>query len=85
MPCAAYLRGEYGVKGLYVGVPCIIGAKGVERVIEIKLESAEKAEFNKSVRAVRSLIAAIKRLGAAKARKKAAPARKAATRKKTAK
>ena len=85
LPCAAYLSGEYGVKGLYVGVPCVIGAKGVERVIEIKLESAEKAEFNKSVRAVRSLIAAIKRLGAAKARKKAAPARKAATRKKTAK
>ena len=81
LPCAAYLNGQYGVKDLYVGVPCVIGAKGVERIIEIKLESAEKAEFRNSVRAVRSLITAIKRL----TRKKAAPARKAAAKKKTAK
>ncbi len=85
LPCAAYLRGEYGVNGLYVGVPCIIGAKGVERVIEIKLESAEKAAFKKSVRAVRSLITVIKRLKDTKTRKKAAPVRKASTKKTTAK
>ena len=57
LPCAAYLRGEYGVRNLFIGVPCVIGAKGVERVIEIKLESAEKAAFKKSVRAVRSHVA----------------------------
>ena len=85
LPCAAYLRGEYGVKGLYVGVPCVIGAKGVERIIEIKLERGEKAAFDKSVRAVRSLIAAIQRLRGAKTGKKAAPAGKAAAKKTTAK
>jgi len=57
MPCAAYLRGEYGIKGLYVGVPVVIGAKGVERIVEIKLNPAEKAAFNKSVRAVKKMIA----------------------------
>jgi malate dehydrogenase len=62
LPCAAFLRGEYGVKGLYVGVPCIIGAKGVEKIIEIKLDRAEKARFNKSVAAVRSLVAVTKKL-----------------------
>jgi malate dehydrogenase len=56
LPCAAYLRGEYGVKGFYVGVPCIIGAKGVEKVVEIKLDRAEKAAFNKSVKAVRKMV-----------------------------
>ena len=60
LPCAAYLSGEYGVKGVYVGVPVVIGAKGVERVIEIRLDRAEKAAFNKSVAAVRGLIKAIK-------------------------
>ena len=56
LPCAAYLRGEYGVKGLYVGVPCIIGARGVEKVVEITLNRQEKAMFSRSVRAVRTLI-----------------------------
>ncbi|MAF48701.1 MAG: malate dehydrogenase [Rhodospirillaceae bacterium] len=56
LPCAAYLRGEYGVKGLYVGVPVVIGARGVERVVEIKLDPAEKAAFNRSVRAVKKMI-----------------------------
>jgi malate dehydrogenase len=60
LPCAAYLSGEYGVKGVYVGVPVVIGAKGVERGIEIQLDRAEKAAFNKSVAAVRGLIKAIK-------------------------
>jgi len=63
LPCAAYLTGQYGVKGLYVGVPCIIGAKGVEKVIEIKLDRAEKNRFDKSVVAVRTLVAITKKLG----------------------
>ena len=57
LPCAAYLNGEYGVKGLYVGVPVIIGKKGVEKIIELKLNNNEKKEFNHSVKAVKSLTA----------------------------
>lgn len=59
-PCAVNLNGEYGVKNLYVGVPVVIGASGVERIIEIELNSEEKAAFNKSVEAVRTLISNIK-------------------------
>jgi len=70
LPCAAYLTGQYGVKGLYVGVPCIIGAKGVEKVIEIKLDRAEKKRFDKSVAAVRTLVAVTKKLGRAAAKGK---------------
>jgi len=84
MPCAAYLKGQYGVKGLYVGVPVVIGAKGVERIVEIKLDAAEKAGFNKSVRAVQGLIKTIKGLkkkAAAAATAKKKPARKAAVKK----
>jgi len=55
LPCAAYLNGEYGVKGLYVGVPVIIGNKGVEKIIELKLNSAEKKQFQYSVNAVKKL------------------------------
>ena len=55
LSCAAYLNGEYGVKGLYVGVPVIIGCKGVEKIVELKLTSLEKKQFNKSVTAVRDL------------------------------
>src|SRR5467141_4691703 len=56
LPCAAYLNGEYGVKDLYVGVPVVIGAKGVERIVEIELNGAEKAMFEKSTAAVRGLV-----------------------------
>ena len=56
LPCAAYLRGEYGVKGLYVGVPVVIGAKGIEKVVEIKMNREEKLAFNKSIAAVRKLV-----------------------------
>lgn len=56
LPCAACLQGEYGVNGLYVGVPVVIGAGGVERVMEIKLDAAERQMFEKSVGSVRSLI-----------------------------
>ena len=55
LPCAAYLNGEYGVKGLYVGVPVVIGKKGVEKIIKLKLSVTEKKQFNKSVKAVRNL------------------------------
>ena len=55
LPCAAYLNGEYGVKGLYVGVPVVIGKKGVEKIVELKLNSSEKKQFNNSVKAVRNL------------------------------
>ena len=56
LPCAAFLRGQYGVKDLYVGVPVIIGAKGVERIVEIKMNATEKAAFRRSVSAVRKLV-----------------------------
>jgi malate dehydrogenase len=62
LPCAAQLNGEYGVKGLYVGVPVVIGAGGVERVVEIELNKAEKAMFDKSVTAVRGLIDVVRKL-----------------------
>ena len=62
LPCAAMLNGEYGVKGLYVGVPVIIGANGVERVVEIDLNKVEKAMFDKSVAAVRGLIDVVRKL-----------------------
>jgi malate dehydrogenase len=62
VPCAAYLTGQYGVKDLYVGVPVVIGAKGVERIVEIQMNQAEKAEFDKSVAAVRSLLEATKKI-----------------------
>ena len=88
LPCAAYLKGEYGVKGMYVGVPVVIGAKGVERIVEVKLDAVEKAMFKKSVKEVQGLInltaklqaAAAKAAKAAKApaAKKAAPAAKKA-------
>jgi malate dehydrogenase len=65
LPCAAYLTGQYGVKDLYVGVPVVIGAKGVERIVEIAMNAEEKAAFDKSVAAVRSLLEATKKLQAA--------------------
>jgi malate dehydrogenase len=64
LPCAAYLDGEYGVKGLYVGVPTVIGANGVEKVMEIKLDPVEQAMFDKSVGSVKTLIEAAKGLNA---------------------
>ncbi|WP_191059577.1 malate dehydrogenase [Geminicoccus harenae] len=60
LPCAAHLTGEYGVDDLYVGVPVIIGANGVEKVVEIELDAEEKAQFDKSVDAVKKLCAAVK-------------------------
>jgi malate dehydrogenase len=62
LPCAAWLNGEYGVKGLYVGVPVVIGAKGVERVVELELTGAERTEFDKSVSAVKGLVDACQKI-----------------------
>jgi malate dehydrogenase len=62
LPCAAYLNGEYGVRGLYVGVPVVIGANGVEKIVEIDLNAAERAMFTKSVEAVKSLIGACQKI-----------------------
>ena len=59
LPCAAYLDGQYGVKGLYVGVPVVIGAGGVERIVEISLSAEEKAAFDKSVGSVKGLVDAM--------------------------
>ena len=62
LPCAAYLNGEYGVKDIYAGVPVIIGKNGVEKVIEIKLSSEEKEQFDKSIKAVQDLFNAGKKI-----------------------
>jgi malate dehydrogenase len=62
LPAAAYLNGEYGVKGTYVGVPIVIGANGAEKVIEIALNAAEQKAFDKSVGAVEGLIDACKKI-----------------------
>lgn len=62
LPCAAELNGEFGVNGLYVGVPVIIGENGVEKVVEIKLSNTEQADFDKSVDAVKELVEACKNI-----------------------
>jgi malate dehydrogenase len=59
LPCAAYLEGEYGISGLFVGVPVKLGAKGIEQIIEIKLTAGEKAALEKSAGAVKELVAVI--------------------------
>jgi malate dehydrogenase len=62
LPCAAWLNGEYGVKDMYVGVPVVIGAKGVERIVEIDLSSAEREMFDKSALSVQQLVDACKNI-----------------------
>lgn len=59
MPCAAYLNGEYGEKGIYVGVPVIIGKNGVEKIVEIELNDEEQTAFTDSVNSVKELISSI--------------------------
>jgi malate dehydrogenase len=56
LPCAAYLQGEYGVEGLFVGVPVVLGSGGLERVIQITLSPDEQAAFDKSAASVRELV-----------------------------
>jgi malate dehydrogenase len=65
LPCAVSLKGEYGVRDRYIGVPAVIGAKGVERVIEIDLNKAERAMFDKSIAAVDGLIEACNKIAPA--------------------
>src|SRR2546429_567567 len=55
LPCAALLEGEYGIDGIFVGVPCVLGAAGVERVLEIELDDGERAQLHRSADAVREL------------------------------
>jgi malate dehydrogenase len=62
LPCAAYLTGQYGIKDMYVGVPVVIGAGGVEKIVEIQLDPTEKAAFDKSCAAVKELIEASRKL-----------------------
>ncbi len=62
LPVAAYLDGQYGVRDLYVGVPVVIGAGGVERIVEVEFTASEKAAFDKSCAAVQELIVATKKL-----------------------
>ena len=64
LPAAAYLNGEYGLKDIYVGVPVVIGAGGVERIVEIELNAEERAGFDKSVAAVKTLVEVVKNLPA---------------------
>jgi malate dehydrogenase len=62
LPAAAYLSGEYGQRDIYVGVPVVIGAKGVERIVEIELNGSERAMFEKSAAAVQGLVEACKKI-----------------------
>ena len=59
LPCAVYLEGEYGINGLFVGVPCKLGANGLEKIIEIKLTADEQAALNKSAASVKELTGVI--------------------------
>ena len=62
LPCAAYVDGNYGLDGFYVGVPTVIGAEGVERVVEIKMNKDEQDMFDKSINAVKGLVSACKEI-----------------------
>jgi malate dehydrogenase len=62
LPCAAYCDGQFGLKGIYVGVPTVIGAGGIERIVDIKLTADEQGMFDKSVAAVQGLIDACKQI-----------------------
>ena len=62
LPCAVYLNGQYGAKDIYAGVPVIIGEDGVEKIIELDLNSEEKKNFDKSIQAVKDLFDAAKKI-----------------------
>jgi malate dehydrogenase len=63
LPCAAYCDQEYGVGGFYVGVPVVLGAAGVERIVELELTDEEQAAFQHSVDAVKELVATMAKVG----------------------
>ena len=62
LPCAAYINGQYGLKNMYMGVPTIIGNKGIEKIIEVKLTAKEKSMLKKSVKSVQGLVSAVDKL-----------------------
>jgi malate dehydrogenase len=62
LPTCAYLNGEFGVNGLYVGVPCVIGEKGIEQILQFKLDAEEQAMMDKSVAAVKDLVSAMDKM-----------------------
>ncbi|HET9949089.1 MAG TPA: malate dehydrogenase [Longimicrobiales bacterium] len=62
LPCAAWLQGEYGMRDLFLGVPCLLGANGLERIVEVELDHAERAALEASAEAVRSTVAALREL-----------------------
>ena len=62
LPCAAYLNGEYSTKNLYAGVPVIIGANGVEKIVELNLSKEEQNNFEKSTQSVRDLYSAAQKI-----------------------
>jgi len=64
LPVAAYVNGPYGIKDLYVGVPVVIGAGGIERIVEIELNPTEKAAFDESCAAVKTLVDIAKKMRA---------------------
>jgi malate dehydrogenase len=63
LPCAAYLTGQYGLKDIYMGVPCVLGRKGVERIFELKLNDADKASLHKSADAIRKDLELLRKQG----------------------
>ena len=63
LPCAAWLEGEYGISDLFLGVPCLLGENGLEKILEVELDAGEKAALEASAEAVRSTVAALKALG----------------------
>jgi malate dehydrogenase len=65
LPCAAYLKNDYGVKDMFVGVPVVIGAKGVERIVKVRLNAAEKEMMGKSIASVQGLVEACKTINPA--------------------
>ena len=62
LPCAAYLNGEYGYKGIYAGVPVVGGKNGIEKIVEIELDNVEKNNFDVSIKAVKELFDAAKKI-----------------------
>ena len=61
LPCTAYLEGEYGIDGLYMGVPAKLGAEGVEEIVELELSDAERTELERSADAVREVVGVLAR------------------------
>jgi len=64
LPCAAYCDKEYGIGGYFVGVPCVLGKGGVEKVLEVPLSEAEKAAFQVSIQHVKELVGVVQKMGA---------------------